>query len=80
MFAPHRRSFDAPPLLPNSPDDRRCRGFALTALFAPASTFGAGRRGGGHAADSIKYVYPNTPQLEKLKAEAAHDRSMARQS
>ena len=26
---------------------------------------------GGHAADSIKYVYPNTPQLEKLKTEAA---------
>jgi aminobenzoyl-glutamate utilization protein B len=44
--------------------------FALTALFAPAALTAQGGRG-GHAADSIKYVYPNTPQLEKLKTEAA---------
>ncbi len=40
------------------------------ALLAPASLLAQGGRA-GRAADSIKYVYPNTPQLEKLKAEAA---------
>lgn len=42
---------------------------AITAAVTPALSFAQGR--GGHAADSIKYVYPNTPQLEKLKAEVA---------
>jgi aminobenzoyl-glutamate utilization protein B len=39
--------------------------------MAPASLLAQGGRGGGRAADSIKYVYPNTPQLEKLKTDAA---------
>ncbi len=44
---------------------------ALTVPLTPASLLAQGGRGGGHAADSIKYVYPGTPQLEKLKTEAA---------
>ena len=44
---------------------------AVVALIAPASLFAQGGRGGGRAADSIKYVYPTTPQLDKLKTEAA---------
>ncbi|MFI5231464.1 MAG: amidohydrolase [Gemmatimonadales bacterium] len=43
---------------------------AITAALSPAAAFAQGR-GGGRAADSIKYVYPNTPQLDKLKTEAA---------
>ncbi len=43
----------------------------LTAVVAPASLLAQGGRGGGRAADSIKYVYAGTPQLEKLKTEAA---------
>ena len=43
----------------------------LTAVAAPVSLFAQGGRGGGRAADSIKYVYTGTPQLEKLKAEAS---------
>jgi len=31
------------------------------------------QRGGGNAADSIKYKYPSTPKLEALKAEAAKE-------
>jgi aminobenzoyl-glutamate utilization protein B len=42
----------------------------LTALIGPASLLAQGGRG-GHAADSIQYVYPTTPQLDKLKTEAA---------
>jgi len=45
--------------------------FLFTAFIAPASLLAQGGRGGGRAADSIKYVYPTTPQLDKLKAEAA---------
>ncbi len=45
--------------------------FLFTALVIPASLLAQGGRGGGRAADSIKYVYPTTPQLDKLKAEAA---------
>jgi aminobenzoyl-glutamate utilization protein B len=41
------------------------------AVIAPVSLLAQGGRGGGRAADSIKYVYPNTPQIEKLKTEAA---------
>ena len=41
------------------------------ALIAPATLLAQGGRGGGRAADSIKYVYTATPQLEKLKTEAA---------
>jgi len=44
---------------------------ALTALIAPAALTAQGGRGASHAADSIKYAYPVTPQIEKLKAEAA---------
>ncbi|HXD23124.1 MAG TPA: amidohydrolase, partial [Gemmatimonadaceae bacterium] len=40
------------------------------AALAPAPSLAQGR-GGSRAADSIKYVYPSTPQLEKLKAEVA---------
>lgn len=43
----------------------------LTAVVAPISLFAQGGRGAGRAADSIKYVYAGTPQLEKLKTEAA---------
>lgn len=42
----------------------------VTAVVAPVSLFAQGGRGGGRAADSIKYVYAGTPQLEKLKTEA----------
>ena len=44
---------------------------ALTVVFAPTPLAAQGGRGNSRAADSIKYVYPNTPQLEKLKTEAA---------
>ena len=44
---------------------------AFVAILAPVTLLAQGGRGGGHAADSIKYVYPGTPQLEKLKTEAA---------
>jgi len=44
---------------------------ALTVPLTPASLLAQGGRGNSHAADSIKYVYPGTPQLEKLKTEAA---------
>ena len=44
---------------------------AFVAMLAPVTLLAQGGRGGGHAADSIKYVYPGTPQLEKLKTEAA---------
>ena len=53
------------------PRQRLFRLIATIALIAPATLLGQGGRGGGRAADSIKYVYPSTPQLEKLKAEAA---------
>jgi aminobenzoyl-glutamate utilization protein B len=43
----------------------------LIAVVSPSSLIAQGGRGGGRAADSIKYVYPGTPQLEKLKTEAA---------
>ncbi len=43
----------------------------LAAAVAPASLLAQGGRGGGRAADSIKYVYATTPQLDKLKAEAS---------
>ena len=41
------------------------------ALFPPASV--SAQRGGGNAADSIKYKYPSTPKLDALKAEAAKE-------
>jgi aminobenzoyl-glutamate utilization protein B len=44
---------------------------ALTALST--STLLGQRGGGGNAADSIKYKYPSTPQLDALKAEAAKE-------
>jgi aminobenzoyl-glutamate utilization protein B len=50
---------------------RAARIVASLALIAPATLFAQGGRGNSRAADSIKYVYPNTPQLEKLKTEAA---------
>jgi aminobenzoyl-glutamate utilization protein B len=39
-------------------------------IVSPSLAFAQGRGGSG-AADSIKYKYTSTPQLEKLKAEAA---------
>ena len=43
-------------------------------LGFPLSTIQAQRGGGaGNAADSIKYKYASTPQLEKLKAEAVRE-------
>ncbi|HEV8410468.1 MAG TPA: amidohydrolase [Gemmatimonadaceae bacterium] len=48
------------------------RALLFTAVLVPASSLLAqGGRGGGRAADSIKYVYATTPQLDKLKAEAS---------
>ncbi|MEA3247474.1 MAG: amidohydrolase [Gemmatimonadota bacterium] len=43
----------------------------LPALVSAQGRGGRGGRGGFSAVDSIKYKYPATPQLEKLKAEAA---------
>jgi aminobenzoyl-glutamate utilization protein B len=52
--------------------DRLMRALLFTAVLVPASSLLAqGGRGGGRAADSIKYVYATTPQLDKLKAEAS---------
>jgi aminobenzoyl-glutamate utilization protein B len=52
--------------------DRFMRALLFTAVLVPASSLLAqGGRGGGRAADSIKYVYATTPQLDKLKAEAS---------
>ena len=42
---------------------------ASVALIAPLSL--SAQRGGGNAADSIKYVYPASPELEAMKAEVA---------
>jgi aminobenzoyl-glutamate utilization protein B len=56
---------------------RRLTALALLAVFAviassSASAQGRGGRGGGvNWADSIKYKYPPTPQLERLKDEVA---------
>ena len=41
------------------------------ALTSPAVA--KAQRGGGNAADSIKYKYPTTAQLDRLKAEAAKE-------
>ena len=41
------------------------------ALLPPAGV--SAQRGGGNAADSIKYKYPSTPKLDALKAEAAKE-------
>jgi len=41
------------------------------ALLSPSRV--SAQRGGGNAADSIKYKYPSTPKLEALKAEAAKE-------
>jgi aminobenzoyl-glutamate utilization protein B len=48
---------------------------ALAAVFATiaAPHVAFAQRGGGNAADSIKYKYPTTPQLDALKAEAAKE-------
>jgi aminobenzoyl-glutamate utilization protein B len=40
-------------------------------LLPPARV--SAQRGGGNAADSIKYKYPSTPKLDALKAEAAKE-------
>ena len=44
---------------------------ATLPLFAPATA--RAQRGGGNAADSIKYKYANSAQLTALKAEAARE-------
>ena len=42
-------------------------------LIADPSSVALAQRGGGNFADSIKYKYQSTPQLEALKAEAAKE-------
>jgi aminobenzoyl-glutamate utilization protein B len=53
------------------------RRFALPLLAAVLTAFPSsialGQRGAGNAADSIKYKYTSTPQLDALKAEAAKE-------
>src|SRR4051794_610961 len=49
--------------------------YTLAALTCAATFLASApsqaQRGGGNAADSIKYKYASTPQLDALKAEAA---------
>ena len=46
----------------------------LVAVFTALSpSIALSQRGGGNAADSIKYKYASTPQLDALKAEAAKE-------
>jgi aminobenzoyl-glutamate utilization protein B len=47
--------------------------FAVFGLALLPSSRVSAQRGGGNAADSIKYKYPSTPQLDALKAEAAKE-------
>ena len=48
----------------------RTLAIAGVTLLAPFALFAQGR-GGGRAADSIKYAYPSSPELEAMKAEVA---------
>jgi aminobenzoyl-glutamate utilization protein B len=50
---------------------RLIRAFLVAAALSPATLLAQGGRRGGGAVDSIKYVYPDSPQLDKLKTEAA---------
>jgi len=50
---------------------RRLTLIACCALSLTSPDVAKAQRGGGNAADSIKYKYPTTAQLDKLKAEAA---------
>ena len=50
----------------------RTLAIAGVALFTPFALFAQGR-GGGSAADSIKFVYPASAKLEALKAEASQE-------
>jgi aminobenzoyl-glutamate utilization protein B len=58
--------------MPRSQAARRLA-LAMLALAVPLSTQAQRGGGGGNAADSIKYKYPSTPQLDALKAEAAKE-------
>jgi aminobenzoyl-glutamate utilization protein B len=55
------------------PRSQAIRYVAAAAIALLTPVFAQGQRGGGNAADSIKYKYPSTPQLEALKAEAAKE-------
>jgi aminobenzoyl-glutamate utilization protein B len=55
------------------PRSQAIRHVAAAAIALLTPVFAQGQRGGGNAADSIKYKYPSTPQLEALKAEAAKE-------
>lgn len=50
----------------------RVLAIASVALLTPIALFAQGRGGGG-AADSIKYVYPTSAKLDALKAEASKE-------
>ncbi len=52
---------------------RRTSLLATCALTLAATTAASAQRGGGNAADSIKYKYATTAQLTALKAEAAKE-------
>ena len=52
---------------------RRIAIAACCALVLTSPTVAKAQRGGGNAADSIKYKYPTTAQLDALKAEAAKE-------
>jgi aminobenzoyl-glutamate utilization protein B len=58
--------------MPRSQAVRRLA-LAMFALVVPLSAHAQRGGGGGNAADSIKYKYPSTPQLDALKAEAAKE-------
>ncbi|MDQ8165290.1 MAG: hypothetical protein P3A28_05980, partial [Gemmatimonadota bacterium] len=50
---------------------RSLRLLIALALFAPLALSAQGRGGGANWADSLKFKYSASPQLEKLKAEAS---------
>ncbi len=52
---------------------RRATSFVVCALALAAPTAIAQRGGGAGAADSIKYKYPSTAQIDALKAEAVKE-------
>ncbi len=52
---------------------RRLTLAACCALAITSPSIARAQRGGGNAADSIKYTYPTTAQLDRLKAEAAKE-------
>ena len=59
--------------MPRSQAIRQLTAVALVILTPAVGHAQRGGGGGGNAADSIKYKYPSTPQLDALKAEAAKE-------